>query len=98
MPGITTDSVAELACEALGSKLLINISKTSYLYDLNPSYTGAHKIVTASFEQLLGRAFSDDKREPGTNFMFDVFASILARRSGIEIKFRFACCNCHYTG
>lgn len=87
LPGITTDSVTVLACEALGAKLLINISSVSYLYTAMPGSKNALKIKNTTFDRLIEIANREDKREPGTNFLFDIFASKLAQRSGIMLKF-----------
>ncbi|MGC8623529.1 MAG: UMP kinase [Candidatus Micrarchaeia archaeon] len=87
MPGITTDTVSVAACEAVGGKLLINVSSVAYVYDRNPSEPGAKKFTSMSYDQLIDLAGKYDQRNPRTNFVFDVIASKLARRSKIELRF-----------
>lgn len=87
MPGITTDSIAVLSCEAIGCKKLINISSESYVYDKNPKEKGARKLEALTHDQLIGIAFKSDARTAGSNFIFDLVASKLAKRSDIELYF-----------
>jgi uridylate kinase len=87
LPGITTDAVTVLACEALQSRLLINVSSDGYLYSKNPRYGNAKPIKKADYDLLINRANEEDARLPGTNFIFDSIAGKLAKRSGIVLKF-----------
>ncbi len=87
MPGITTDSIAVLACEATNCKKLINVSKEAYVYTKNPKESGAKKLEKLTHEQLIDIAFKYDERTAGSNFIFDVVASKLAKRSDIDIFF-----------
>ncbi|MGC8670071.1 MAG: hypothetical protein ACP5TL_02885 [Candidatus Micrarchaeia archaeon] len=87
LPGITTDSVAVLLCEALKGKVLINVSSNSYIYSKNPKYKDSKPIKNGSYDMLISRSDAEDLRMPGTNFVFDSIASKLAKRSSIIIKF-----------
>ncbi len=87
LPGITTDAVAVLACEAAGAKIMVNVSKEAYVYDRHPDEKGAKKIAKMDYGTLIRLASSGDAREAGTNFIFDIVASKLARRSGIRVYF-----------
>jgi uridylate kinase len=87
LPGISTDAVSVLACEVTNSKLLINVSATSYVYDKPPSEEGAKKLKNLTHEQLVELAYKYDQREAGSHFILDLVASKLAKRSKIEIRF-----------
>ncbi|MGC8586648.1 MAG: UMP kinase [Candidatus Micrarchaeia archaeon] len=87
MPGITTDTVSVLACEALRGKLLINVSSNGFIYSNSPSSKNAKKLFNTTYDLLIERADKADMRQPGTNFIFDSIASRLAKRSGIVLKF-----------
>ncbi len=87
LPGISTDSVSVLACEITGSKMLINASKESYIYDKNPSEKNAKKFEKLSHDDLISIASIWDTRQAGSNFIFDLMASKLAKRGSIEIRF-----------
>ncbi|MGC8652217.1 MAG: hypothetical protein ACP5UH_03130 [Candidatus Micrarchaeia archaeon] len=52
LPGITTDAVAVLACEALHGRLLIDVSSNSYLYSKNPKYANAKPIKKSIMTHL----------------------------------------------
>lgn len=86
-PGITTDSVAVLACEATGCKRMINISREAYIYDRNPNEKGAKRLERLGYDTLIARASKDDQRNAGSNFVFDIVACKLAKRSKTEISF-----------
>jgi uridylate kinase len=84
MPGITTDTVAVLAAESMGSKLLINISRVGGIYD----QANKRKVFQSlNYNKLVSMAISKDPRRARSNFIFDVIASKLAARSGIELHF-----------
>lgn len=86
--GVTTDTCAVLAAEAMGAKTVINISNTSHIYDKDPAKHGdAKKLSRMSYDELIRLASGSDNREPGTNFVFDLFASKIIKRSGIKAIF-----------
>jgi uridylate kinase len=87
LPGMTTDAVAVLACELVGGSLLFNVSRNSYVYDRPPEEEGAKKLESISHDQLIEIASRYDSRIARSNFVFDLVASKLAKRSGIEIRF-----------
>ncbi len=87
MPGITTDSIAVLACEATNCKRLINVSRESYVYTKNPKEKGAKRLDRLTHDQLIEIAFRSDARTAGSNFIFDLVASKLAKRSEINLYF-----------
>ncbi len=87
IPGVSTDAVCALACEAMNCKMLINVSGLAYVYDRPPSEKGARKLETLSHDKLLEIAFKYDNRIAGSNFIFDMFASKIAKRAKIQIKF-----------
>jgi len=87
VPGISTDSVATIAAEIVGSGVLINVSSSSYVYDMPPSRKEAKKFKELSHERLIEIASVWDTREAGSNFVFDLMASKLARRGRIEVRF-----------
>ncbi len=87
LPGLSTDAVAVLASEVLGSKVIINVSREAYLYDRHPSEKGAKRLERLDHGRLIAIATAYDTREAGSNFLFDLMASKLAKRAGIEIRF-----------
>jgi len=87
IPGITTDTDTVLACEALGVKKLINFSDT-ILFDKDPKrFKDAKPIKDANFDFLIDLAQKNDTRQARTNFIFDLLACKIAKRSNIEIHF-----------
>jgi uridylate kinase len=88
IPGITTDTDSVLLAEAMGAKRLINLSVVDGVYDSNPRENkNAKKFSTLTHTELIALASNSDKREPGTNFVFDVVACKLAARSKLELHF-----------
>ncbi|MCL5008538.1 MAG: UMP kinase [Candidatus Marsarchaeota archaeon] len=87
VPGISTDSVATMSAEIVGSKILINVSSSSYVYDMPPDRDGAKKLKSLNHAKLIEIASLWDTREAGSNFVFDLMASKLARRGNIEVRF-----------
>jgi len=87
MPGFTTDAVAIISCEALECKKLVNISKEGGVYNIDPSKKGAVKLKKISHEELIRLAEQFDTRQAKVNFVFDLVASKLAKRSKIRIDF-----------
>lgn len=88
IPGITTDTVSVLLAEAIGADRVINISNVDGIYSDDPSKNpNAKKYDEMSHDQLVELAIEQDKRGAGENFVFDVLACKLARRSKIELHF-----------
>lgn len=87
IPGVTTDTSAMLACEVTNSKVVINVSGEAYIYDMPPNKKGAKKLEIISHSALIKTATERDTREPGSNFVFDLQAAKLAKRSNVEIRF-----------
>lgn len=87
IPGITTDADSVLRCESLGAKRLINISIESGIYDRDPKEKGARKISRLTHNELIELVEKYDTREAKVNFVFDLVASKLAKRSNIRIDF-----------
>ncbi len=85
--GVTTDTDAMLAAEASYSDALINIGTMPYIYDRNPSEPGAKKLPKLNYQELLSLAREADKRSPGTRFIFDYVATLLALRSKTKLIF-----------
>jgi len=87
IPGITTDSVAMLACELTGCKEMINVSNESYVHDRPVMEKGSKKLPKLSHQQLVDIANKYDDRSAGSNFILDFFAAKIAKRSKIDILF-----------
>jgi uridylate kinase len=86
--GVTTDTDTLLAAEWMGAKLVINVSNISYVYDKDPAkYPDAVKKEHLTHEGLIKIVNSGDRRDPGSNVIFDRIASVFAQRSKIEIRF-----------
>ena len=87
LPGMSTDAVTVLACEVTNGKMLINISRESYIHDPPPGAPGSRKIESLTHDQLIALASKYDSRVAGSHFLFDLVASKLAKRANIEIRF-----------
>lgn len=87
LPGISTDAVATLTCEVAGSKILINISEDAYIYDRPPTEKGAKRLEVVDHNRMIEVASIRDTRQAGSNFVFDLVASKLAKRGHIEVRF-----------
>ncbi len=87
LEGVTTDADAVLLAEALGEDRLVNASRVEALYDRHPKEEGAKRLERLTHDELVGLAFRGDRRESRTNFPFDVFASMIARRAKIRVDF-----------
>ncbi|MCL5427797.1 MAG: hypothetical protein M1321_01300, partial [Candidatus Marsarchaeota archaeon] len=78
IPGMTTDSCAALSAEAMGAKLLVNVSKTNHIYDKDPKGNkDAKPLHRMTYDQLIRLAGESDGRDPGSNFVFDLVAAKL---------------------
>ena len=86
-PGITTDAVTALACEAVHGDLIINLSSQPYVYDRPPGSRGAKRLLRIDHRALLGLAQKYDKGRPGTHFIFDVTASRIVMKNKAEVRF-----------
>jgi predicted uridylate kinase len=87
IPGTTTDTTAVLSAEAIGLRKVINVSTESYVFDRNPKEKNAKKFVRLSHMSLVKLASEFDNRDAGTNFIFDIIACKLAKRSNIDLWF-----------
>lgn len=87
LPGMTTDAVAVLASEVVNSRILVNIGNGSYVYDRPPVEKGAKRLESLDHKTLVDIAAKYDNREADTTFIFDLVASKLAKRAGLEIRF-----------
>ena len=85
LEGVTTDADAVIACEAAGSRTLINISKIAFVYDRDPKEKGARKLERLTHDEMIDLAHKYDQRAPRTHFVFDLVASKLAKRSNITV-------------
>ncbi|MDE1825469.1 MAG: hypothetical protein KGH77_03975 [Candidatus Micrarchaeota archaeon] len=86
-PGITTDAVTALACNAVHCELIINLSSQPYVYDRPPLLSGAKRLPCIDHRTLLALAQKYDKGKPGTHFIFDVTASRIVMKSKVEVRF-----------
>ncbi len=82
MPGVSTDAISMIACEMVNSKVMINVSREKLIYDRNPREKGARKQERLTHDGLVQIASRFDSREAGSNFLFDLLASKLAKRGG----------------
>ncbi len=87
LPGMTTDAVAVLASEVVNSRVMINIGNGSYVYDRPPSMRGAKRLGSLDHNTMVDIASKYDTREADASFIFDLVASKLSKRAGIEIRF-----------
>jgi uridylate kinase len=83
-PGQSTDWDAVVAAEKIGSKKIINLSNTDYVYDSDPKVNpSAKKIEKISWDEY--RKLIPNEWNPGLNSPFDPIASREAERLGIEV-------------
>lgn len=88
LPGITTDTDAVLLAERVGSKRIINVSNVDAIYTGDPrKEKNVKKLPVLSHQKLCEMAAEKDSRRAGENFVFDILASKLLARSGIEGHF-----------
>ena len=83
-PGNSTDYVAVTLGKRLGSKKIINLSNTDYVYDSDPKTNPEAK----KFEQISWpeyRKLIPKEWNPGLNSPFDPVASEMAEKEGIEV-------------
>jgi len=72
----------------MGAGRLVNISNVDGVYDSDPRKSRkAKKYKKLTHRELAGLAEKEDKRKPGTHFVFDLIACRLAMRSGMELHF-----------
>lgn len=85
-PGQSTDWGAVLAADNIGSKRIINISNTDYVYDSDPKKNKEakkiEKISWADYRNLIPKDW-----DPGLNSPFDPIASKKAQELNIEVSF-----------
>ncbi len=85
VPGHTTNTVAALLAEAIGARL-VNLTNVDGIYDKDPrEHPDAKKFDRMSYEQLIKLAAMYDSREARAHFVFDLLASKIVARSGIEL-------------
>jgi len=88
IPGITTDADSALLAEKIGAKRIVNLSNVDGVYTADPrKEKGAKKLSRMSFRELMELALKYDKREAGTNFVFDLIACKIIARSKVETHF-----------
>jgi uridylate kinase len=84
-PGQSTDWGAVIAAENIGSKKVINLSNTDYVYDsdpkINPDAKKIEKISWTDYRKLIPKDWN-----PGLNSPFDPIASKKAQDLGIEVS------------
>jgi uridylate kinase len=85
-PGQSTDWGAVMAAENIGSKKVINLSNTDYVYDsdpkINPNAKKFEEISWKDYRNLIPKDWN-----PGLNSPFDPIASKKADDLGIEVSF-----------
>lgn len=83
-PGRSTDYVATIIAERLGSKKLINLSNIKYAYDKDPRKFKDAKIIKEinwkDFRRIVGNRW-----DPGLSAPFDPIASKLAEKNNLEV-------------
>ncbi|MGC8710086.1 MAG: UMP kinase [Candidatus Micrarchaeia archaeon] len=87
MPGMTTDAVSAISCEAVKGSMLINVSRDAYVYDRDPNGKGSKRLLRISHERMCELASKYDTREAKAPFVFDIVASKIATRSNIRVEF-----------
>ncbi len=85
VPGHTTNTVAALLAEAVGARL-VNLTNVDGIYDKDPRENeDAKKFDRIDYDTLISLAAEYDSREARAHFVFDLLASKVVARSGIEL-------------
>lgn len=85
-PGQSTDVVAVLAAELLGSKLVVKATDVDGVYTADPrEHPGARKIDRLSYDEAI-QLLSGAEARAGTYALLDLQAIRLAKRSSIAIR------------
>ena len=85
VPGHTTNTVAALLSEALGTKKLINCTNINGVYTKDPhKFKFAKRFKKMKFEKLIALAAEQDGRSARSHFVFDLLAAKLIARSKIK--------------
>jgi uridylate kinase len=83
-PGQSTDFDAVLGAKTVGTKKIINLSNTDYIYDsdpkINPNAKKFEQISWPEYRKLIPKEWN-----PGLNSPFDPMASEMAEKEGIEV-------------
>lgn len=88
LEGLTTDACSVLVAERVGAQSVVNVSHADGVYDSDPrSNPRAKKFKTMTHNQLSELAYRHDHRLARTNFVFDLIACKLAKRSNIPLHF-----------
>ena len=82
MPGISTDTVTMLLAESADATHVINVSTPKGVYNEKGKFVSAMDI-----DELLELAMKGDTRVARSNFVFDVIACKIAKRSNTELHF-----------
>lgn len=83
-PGWSTDYVATILAQRLGSKTLINLSNIKYVCDKDPKkFADAKPIKDLPWKEF--RKIVGNKWDPGMNAPFDPVASKLAQEIGLKV-------------
>ncbi len=84
IPGHTTNAVSALLAEALGARL-VNLTNVDGIYDSDPKENpDAKKFDILGYDELIALAAKYDSRGAREHFVFDLLASKIIARSGIE--------------
>lgn len=82
IPGISTDTVTMLLAESANATHVINVSTPKGLYDESGNF-----VETMTIDKLIELAIKGDTRVARSNFIFDVIACKIAKRSKTELHF-----------
>ncbi|MEM0139824.1 MAG: UMP kinase [Ferroplasma sp.] len=84
-PGHTTDTVATLLAERVGSKVLINATSVDGVYSADPKIdVHAKKFESLAYNEAIELSILNSKGA-GTNNFMDITSLTIARRAGIKI-------------
>ncbi len=85
IPGHTTNAVSALLAESINARL-VDLTNVDGIYDSDPRENkDAKKFKRMSYADLVELASKYDSREPRAHFVFDLLASKIIARSGIEL-------------
>ena len=84
-PGQSTDAVAALISEYIGSNLMIKTTSTDGIYDKHPSEKGAKLIPRITYSQAR-RIIAEYSYDPGTYQLIDPIALKILERSNIPCR------------
>ncbi len=86
-PGQSTNAVAAILAEALGTDLLINLSNIKKVYNKDPrKFKDARPLDVIDYNDFI-KIVMENQQKPGNYELFDLVGAEIVKRSGIPLYF-----------